>query len=169
LKGKLRIKDSGHGANKRVVFDEEGTSMAPLQALGVKSGIEDVSAPGESLRAAVKARYADIAAERKAADRADKGREKARLREGRLRKKLKLKNAEGSDGDDGLQYTLGGGDDSSMDASDSGFMSDSGDARVPAPRKSGKIDPAVAGMKANDETQTIESLEERALRMLEGA
>ena len=172
LKGKLRIKDSGHGANKRVVFDDEGTSMAPLQALGVKSGIEDVSAPGESLRAAVKARYADIAAERKAADRADKGREKARLREGRLRKKLKLRNAEGSDGDDGPQYTLGGGGgDSSMDDdSDGGFMSDSGDDdRAPPPRKSGKIDPAVAGMKANDEPQTIESLEERALRMLEGA
>jgi len=163
LKGKLRIKDSGHGANKRVVFDEEGTSMAPLQALGVKSGIDEVSAPGESLRAAVKARYADIAAERKAADRVDKGREKARLREGRMRKKLKLKNTE--DGEDGAQYTLGGGEDGSMDDDSDGFMSESEEATPP--RKSGKIDPAVTGMKLA-EPQTIESLEARALRMLEG-
>ena len=35
-KGKLRIKKDGlgHGGNARVVFDEDGRSMAPLEALG---------------------------------------------------------------------------------------------------------------------------------------
>lgn len=28
FKGKLKIKESGYGANKRVVFDEDGTFMA---------------------------------------------------------------------------------------------------------------------------------------------
>ena len=36
-KGKLRIKQGGHGANERVVFGEDGEAMAPLEALGVKS------------------------------------------------------------------------------------------------------------------------------------
>ena len=113
LKGKLKIKESGHGANKRVVFDDEGTSMAPLQALGVKSGIDGVSAPGESLRAAVKAHYAEVAAKRKEADRVDKGREKARLREGRMRKKQKLRDVEGEDG--GAEVILDGGSDLESD------------------------------------------------------
>ena len=157
LKGKLKIKESGHGANKRVVFDEDGTSMAPLQALGVKSGIEEVSAPGESLRAVVKARYAEVAAERKDADRVDKGREKARLREGRQRKKQKLRNAEDEGGAD---VTLGG-----SDSEDSlGDFSESDDDRD-VPRKKNVIDPAVAGMMTADEK--LESLEERALRLLE--
>jgi ATP-dependent RNA helicase DDX10/DBP4 len=158
LKGKLKIKESGHGANKRVVFDDDGTSMAPLQALGVKSGIEEVSAPGESLRAAVKARYAEVAAERKDADRADKGREKARLREGRQRKKQKLRDAED---DGGAEVTLGG-----SDSEDSlGDFSESDEDRE-VPRKRDVIDPAVAGMSTADEK--LESLEERALRLLEG-
>ena len=46
LKGKLKIKESGHGANKRVVFDDEGTSMAPLQALGVKRASTASAHPG---------------------------------------------------------------------------------------------------------------------------
>jgi ATP-dependent RNA helicase DDX10/DBP4 len=160
LKGKLKIKESGHGANKRVVFDEEGTSMAPLQALGVKSGVEDVSVPGESLRAAMKARYAEVAAERKEADRADKGREKARLREGRLRKKQKLRNdADEEDGE--VEVTLGGASDSDD------FPSDSEMEDAPVPRKRDVIDPAVAGM-APVADEKLESLEERALRLLEG-
>ena len=143
--------------SKRVVFDEDGTSMAPLQALGVKSGIEEVSAPGETLRAAVKARYAEVAAERKDADRVDKGREKARLREGRQRKKQKLRNAEDEGGAD---VTLGG-----SDSEDSlGDFSESDDDRD-VPRKKNVIDPAVAGMMTADEK--LESLEERALRLLE--
>jgi ATP-dependent RNA helicase DDX10/DBP4 len=160
LKGKLKIKESGHGANKRVVFDEEGTSMAPLQALGVKSGVEDVSVPGESLRAAMKARYAEVAAERKEADRADKGREKARLREGRLRKKQKLRN-DADEGDAEVEVTLGGASDSD------GFPSDSEMDDAPVPRKRDVIDPAVAGM-APAADEKLESLEERALRLLEG-
>jgi ATP-dependent RNA helicase DDX10/DBP4 len=161
LKGKLKIKESGHGANKRVVFDEEGTSMAPLQALGVKSGIDDVSAPGESLRAAVKAHYAEVAAKRKEADRVDKGREKARLREGRMRKKQKLRDFDGEGG--GAEVTLGGGSDSEsdLDLSESDF-----DERE-VPRKRDVVDPAVAGMRVDAE-EKLESLEERALRLLEG-
>ena len=161
LKGKLKIKESGHGANKRVVFDEEGTSMAPLQALGVKSGIDDVSAPGESLRAAVKAHYAEVAAKRKEADRVDKGREKARLREGRMRKKQKLRDFDGEGG--GAEVTLGGGSDSDsdLDLSESDF-----DERE-VPRKRDVVDPAVAGMRGDAE-EKLESLEERALRLLEG-
>ena len=153
LKGKLKIKDGGHGANKRFVFDEDGTTMAPLAALGVKSGVEDVSAPGENLRAAVKARYAEVAAERKEADRVDKGREKARLRESRQRKKQKLKNAE--DEGEGAVATLGGG-------SESEYESESEEPRE-VPRKRNVIDPAVAGMASTN----LESLEARALRLLE--
>ena len=35
-KGKLRIKDGGHGGNARVVFDEDGEAMEPLEALGAR-------------------------------------------------------------------------------------------------------------------------------------
>ena len=161
LRGKLKIKESGHGANKRVVFDDEGTSMAPLQALGVKSGIDGVSAPGESLRAAVKAHYAEVAAKRKEADRVDKGREKARLREGRMRKKQKLRDVEGEDG--GAEVILDGGSDSESDLD---LVSESELDEREVPRKRDVVDPAVAGMRGDDEK--LESLEERALRLLEG-
>ena len=164
LKGKLKIKDGGHGANKRVVFGDDGTKMAPLEALGVKSGIADVSAPGENLRAAVRARYAEVAAERKEADRADKGREKARLRESRQRKKQKLRNAEGEGaaGTGAAEVTLGGSESESMD-----FPSES-ESEEPRemPRKRNVLDPAVAGM-AKVEDEKLESLEARALRLLE--
>ena len=162
LKGKLKIKESGHGANKRVVFDDEGTSMAPLQALGVKSGIDGVSAPGESLRAAVKAHYAEVAAKRKEADRVDKGREKARLREGRMRKKQKLRDVEGEDG--GAEVILDGGSDSESDLD---LVSESELDEREVPRKRDVVDPAVAGMRGDAE-EKLESLEERALRLLEG-
>ena len=162
LRGKLKIKESGHGANKRVVFDDEGTSMAPLQALGVKSGIDGVSAPGESLRAAVKAHYAEVAAKRKEADRVDKGREKARLREGRMRKKQKLRDVEGEDG--GAEVILDGGSDSESDLD---LVSESELDEREVSRKRDVVDPAVAGMRGDAE-EKLESLEERALRLLEG-
>ena len=162
LKGKLKIKESGHGANKRVVFDDEGTSMAPLQALGVKSGIDGVNAPGESLRAAVKAHYAEVAAKRKEADRVDKGREKARLREGRMRKKQKLRDVEGEGG--GAEVILDGGSDSESDLD---LVSESELDEREVPRKRDVVDPAVAGMRGDAE-EKLESLEERALRLLEG-
>ena len=87
----------------------------------------------------------------------DKGREKARLREGRQRKKQKLRNAEDEGGAD---VTLGGSDseDSLRDFSESDDDRD-------VPRKKNVIDPAVAGMMTADEK--LESLEERALRLLE--
>jgi len=37
IAGKLRIKDGiGHGGNDRIVFTDDGESMKPLEALGVR-------------------------------------------------------------------------------------------------------------------------------------
>lgn len=50
---------------------------------GVKSGIEEVSVLGESLWVVVKVCYVEVVVECKDVDWVDKGREKARFREGR--------------------------------------------------------------------------------------
>uniref|UniRef100_A0A7S0KT76 ATP-dependent RNA helicase n=1 Tax=Micromonas pusilla TaxID=38833 RepID=A0A7S0KT76_MICPS len=164
-KGKLRIKQGGHGANERVVFGEDGEAMAPLEALGVKSRSDGpVPDGGEELAAAAKAHYDKIRAERLRADKADRLREKERLRDIRNKERVKRRKADGltqsdSDGDSDEEAgaRLGGASDSDGSESES-------ESEEPGKRR--KVDVAVAGMAAKDET--VESMEERALRLLRG-
>ena len=105
-KGKLRIKQGGHGGNERVVFGDDGEAMAPLEALGVKSKNDGpVPDGGEELAAAAKAHYDKIRAERLRADKHDRLREKERLRDIRNKERMKRRKADGmtnsdSEGDD---------------------------------------------------------------------
>ena len=165
-KGKLRIKQGGHGANERVVFGEDGEAMAPLEALGVKSRSDGpVPDGGEELAAAAKAHYDKIRAERLRADKADRLREKERLRDIRNKERTKRRKADGltqsdSDDDDGDEEAgarLGGAAGSDGSGSES-------ESEEPGKRR--KVDVAVAGMATKDET--VESMEERALRLLRG-
>ena len=165
-KGKLRIKQGGHGANERVVFGEDGEAMAPLEALGVKSRSDGpVPDGGEELAAAAKAHYDKIRAERLRADKADRLREKERLRDIRNKERTKRRKADGltqsdSDDDDGDEEAgarLGGASGSDGSGSES-------ESEEPGKRR--KVDVAVAGMATKDET--VESMEERALRLLRG-
>ena len=165
-KGKLRIKQGGHGANERVVFGEDGEAMAPLEALGVKSRSDGpVPDGGEELAAAAKAHYDKIRAERLRADKADRLREKERLRDIRNKERTKRRKADGltqsdSDDDDGDEEAgarLGGA---------SGSDGSGAESESEEPGKRRKVDVAVAGMATKDET--VESMEERALRLLRG-
>ena len=164
-KGKLRIKQGGHGGNERVVFGDDGEAMAPLEALGVKSKNDGpVPDGGEELAAAAKAHYDKIRAERLRADKHDRLREKERLRDIRNKERMKRRKADGmtnsdsegddDDDDDDAGVQLGGASESESEESDS------------EPRKRQKVDVAVAGMATKDET--VESMEERALRLLRG-
>ena len=95
-KGKLRIKQGGHGGNERVVFGDDGEAMAPLEALGVKSKNDGpVPDGGEELAAAAKAHYDKIRAERLRADKHDRLREKERLRDIRNKERMKRRKADG--------------------------------------------------------------------------
>ena len=179
-KGKLRIKKDGlgHGGNARVVFDEDGRSMAPLEALGDRGAAGDfAAASGAALAAAAKAHYDRVKSERLKADKADRLREKQRLRDARDKRKVRDKKLAGDDVGGG-EVTLGGGrsdSDSGSDSdsdvgggtsSDSDSGSDSGSEGVRARAKRRKTDVAVQGMALEDEG--IESLEARAMRLLEG-
>ena len=173
-KGKLRIKDGGHGGNARVVFDEDGEAMEPLEALGARDA-GPVPEGGAEL-AAAKAHYDRVKAQRLAADKADRLREKQRLRDMRDKARAKARKAAGDDHseDDDVGVQLGGASDSdddddaggkrrrggdSSDSSDSDSESGSGRAK-----RSRRTDVAVSGMALKDET--VESMEERALRLL---
>ena len=170
-KGKLRIKAGGHGGNERVVFGEDGEAMAPLEALGDRNAgalVED----GEALAAATKAHYDRVKKQRLEADVADRAREKQRLRDMRDKNKAKERKLAG-DGDVGAGVAvLGGGSDDDHAASDSSDSSDSSESELSnsdssdRPRKRARTDISVAGMAPAPET--VESMEERAMRLLEG-
>ena len=171
-KGKLRIKDGGHGGNARVVFDEDGEAMEPLEALGARDA-GPVPEGGAELAAAAKAHYDRVKAQRLAADKADRLREKQRLRDMRDKARAKARKAAGDDHseDDDVGVQLGGASDldddedadgkrrRGGDSSDSDSESGSGRAK-----RSRRTDVAVSGMALKDET--VESMEERALRLL---
>jgi len=144
---------------------DDGEAMAPLEALGVKSKNDGpVPDGGEELAAAAKAHYDKIRAERLRADKHDRLREKERLRDIRNKERMKRRKADGmthsdsegddDDDDDDAGVQLGGASESESEESDS------------EPRKRQKVDVAVAGMATKDET--VESMEERALRLLRG-
>jgi hypothetical protein len=186
-KGKLRIKAGGHGGNDRVVFGEDGEAMAPLEALG-DANAGPVPEGGEALAAAARAHYDRVRKQRLEADVADRAREKQRLRDMRDKNKAKERKLAGDDDDGAGVAVLGeasddddsdsdsersgrdrGGsdddsdsDDSDSDDSDSDSDSDSSDR----PQKRAKTDVSVAGMALKSET--VESMEERAMRLLEG-
>jgi ATP-dependent RNA helicase DDX10/DBP4 len=169
-KGKLRIKTGGHGGNDRVVFDEDGSAMAPLERLGnAHSG--PVPEGGAELAAVAKARYDRVKAQRLEADVADRAREKRRLRDLRDKNKAKERKLAGDDsggegGDSRGGAAVLGGDDSGT-GSESGSDSESGSSdssESDQPRKRNKIDVSVSGMALKREN--IESLEQRALRLL---
>jgi hypothetical protein len=184
-KGKLRIKAGGHGGNDRVVFGEDGEAMAPLEALG-DANAGPVPEGGEALAAAARAHYDRVRKQRLEADVADRAREKQRLRDMRDKNKAKERKLAGDD-DDGSGVAVlgeasddddsdsdsersgrdrGGSDDDSdsddSDSDDSDSDSDSSDR----PQKRAKTDVSVAGMALKSET--VESMEERAMRLLEG-
>ena len=192
-KGKLRIREGGHGGNERVVFGDDGEAMAPLEALGTRD-VGPVPTEGAELAAAAKAHYDKVRQERLAADKADRAREKERLRAMRDKTKAKARKAAGdSDDEGGVQYTLGGGsDDEDSDSADDGGgggggggrgrkrgaggddSSDSSDSDsdsdgVEPAKRAKRVDKAYAGMRVDeDEVEKIESLEERALKLLSG-
>ena len=99
------------------------------------------------------------------ADKADRLREKERLRDIRNKERTKRRKADGltqsdSDDDDGDEEAgarLGGASGSDGSGSES-------ESEEPGKRR--KVDVAVAGMATKDET--VESMEERALRLLRG-
>ena len=121
------------------------------------------------------AHYDRVKSERLKADKADRLREKQRLRDARDKRKVRDKKLAGDDVGGG-EVTLGGGrsdSDSGSDSdvgggtsSDSDSGSDSGSEGVRARAKRRKTDVAVQGMALEDEG--IESLEARAMRLLEG-
>ena len=179
-KGKLRIKAGGHGGNDRVVFGEDGEAMAPLEALG-DANAGPVPEGGEALAAAARAHYDRVRKQRLEADVADRAREKQRLRDMRDKNKAKERKLSGDDDDGAGVAVLGeasddddassdsggsgrdrGGSDDDSDSNDSDSDSDSSDR----PQKRAKTDVSVAGMALKSET--VESMEERAMRLLEG-
>ena len=180
-KGKLRIKEGGQGQHskaERTVFDDEGGAMLPLEALGDRES-GPVPEGGAALAAAAKKHYDKVKLQRLEADVFDRAREKQRLRDMRDKNKAKERKAAGDDdsGDDGggVVAMLGGGsddDDASNEAysdldDDSGPDDDSEPASASddhTQNKRRKVDISVAGM-ATKHT-TIESLEERAMRLL---
>ena len=175
-KGKLRIKTGGHGGNERVVFGEDGEAMAPLEALGDRNAgalVED----GEALAAATKAHYDRVKKQRLEADVADRAREKRRLRDARDKNKAKERKLAGDDHEGAGVAVCGGGSDDDDASSDSGgsesdASSDSSDSdssdsdSSDRPQKRARTDVSVAGMALKAET--VESMEERAMRLLEG-
>ena len=176
-KGKLRIKTGGHGGNERTVFGEDGEAMAPLEALGDRNA-GPVPDGGEALAAATKAHYDRVKKQRLEADVADRAREKQRLRDMRDKNKAKARKLAGDDDEGAGVAVLGGGsddDDASSDSGESGrdsggsddSDSDSDSDSSDRPKKKrAKTDVSVAGMALKSET--VESMEERAMRLLEG-
>jgi ATP-dependent RNA helicase DDX10/DBP4 len=174
-KGKLRIKTGGHGGNERTVFGEDGEAMAPLEALGDRNA-GPVPEGGEALAAATKAHYDRVKKQRLEADVADRAREKQRLRDMRDKNKAKARKLAGDDDEGAGVAVLGGGSDDDDASSDSGGSGrDSGgsddsdsdsDSSDRPKRKRAKTDVSVAGMALKSET--VESMEERAMRLLEG-
>ena len=79
-----------------------------------------------------------------------------------MRKKQKLRDVEGEGG--GAEVILDGGSDSESDLD---LVSESELDEREVPHKRDVVDPAVAGMRGDAE-EKLESLEERALRLLEG-
>ena len=174
-KGKLRIKTGGHGGNERVVFGEDGEAMAPLEALGDANAGPLVE--GEALAAATKAHYDRVKKQRLEADVADRAREKRRLRDARDKNKAKERKLAGDDHEGAGVAVCGGGSDDDDASSDSGgsesdASSDSSDSdssdsdSSDRPQKRARTDVSVAGMALKAET--VESMEERAMRLLEG-
>ena len=174
------IKAGGHGGNDRVVFGEDGEAMAPLEALG-DANAGPVPEGGEALAAAARAHYDRVRKQRLEADGADRAREKQRLRDMRDKNKAKERKLSGDDDDGAGVAVLGeasddddassdsggsgrdrGGSDDDSDSNDSDSDSDSSDR----PQKRAKTDVSVAGMALKSET--VESMEERAMRLLEG-
>ena len=176
-KGKLRIKNGGHGANERMVFDDDGAAMLPLEALGDKNaGL--VPDGGSELQQLMKKHYDKVKLQRLEADVQDRQREKQRLRDMRDKNKAKERKNVGDyddSGDEGggVVAMLGGGSDDEYESdegtsrssgsngsSDSDSDSDSGSNH----KKRRKVDVSVSGMALKD--SNIESLEERAMRLL---
>ena len=181
-KGKLRIKAGGHGGNDRVVFCEDGEAMAPLEALG-DANAGPVHEGGEALAAAARAHYDRVRKQRLEADVADRAREKQRLRDMRDKNKAKERKLSGDDDDGAGVAVLGEASDDDDASSDSGRSgrdgggsrsdddsdsddSDSDSDSSDRPQKRAKTDVSVAGMALKSET--VESMEERAMRLLEG-
>ena len=181
-KGKLRIKAGGHGGNDRVVFGEDGEAMAPLEALG-DANAGPVPEGGEALAAAARAHYDRVRKQRLEADVADRAREKQRLRDMRDKNKAKERKLSGDDDDGAGVAVLGEASDDDDASSDSGRSgrdgggsrsdddsdsddSDSDSDSSDRPQKRAKTDVSVAGMALKSET--VESMEERAMRLLEG-
>jgi ATP-dependent RNA helicase DDX10/DBP4 len=127
-KGKLRIKDSGHGGNAKVVFGDDGEAMRPLEALGDRE-LGPAPTGGAELAAAAKRHYDRVKLERMRADEADREREKERLRGMRDKAKMKARETGGeydSDGGgDGATAVLGGSSDDDDDDDDASSESDS--------------------------------------------
>jgi ATP-dependent RNA helicase DDX10/DBP4 len=175
-KGKLRIKTGGHGGNERTVFGEDGEAMAPLEALGDRNA-GPVPEGGEALAAATKAHYDRVKKQRLEADVADRAREKQRLRDMRDKNKAKARKLAGDDEGAGVAVLGGGSDDDDASSDSGGSGRDSGgsddsdsdsdsDSSDRPKRKRAKTDVSVAGMALKSET--VESMEERAMRLLEG-
>jgi len=173
LKGKLRIGKSGSiasvaGSEKRIVFKEDGTASKPLEALGedAKFFVANTAANDHALRETVKRRMKKVAEERKSADYADRGREKARLLEMRAKRKVKdvgkeetrafldVGGSSGSDDDDGSDSTQNGDD----------RIDEPFDARALKSMK--RSDVAHAGMSIRTNSDEEDNLEEKALRLL---
>ena len=179
LKGKLRIGKSGSiasvaGSEKRIVFKEDGTASKPLEALGedAKFFAKSTAANDDALREAVKMRMKKVAEERKTADYADRGREKARLREMRAKRKVKdvgkeetrafldVGGSSSSDDDNDDEHCFGGRSDD--DEEDEKPF----DARAFKSVK--RSDDAHAGMgrRTNSDDEEEENIEEKAMRLL---
>ena len=179
LKGKLRIGKSGSiasvaGSEKRIVFKEDGTASKPLEALGedAKFFAKSTAANDDALREAVKIRMKKVAEERKTADYADRGREKARLREMRAKRKVKdvgkeetrafldVGGSSGSDDDDDDEDGRGGRSDD--DEEDEKPF----DARAFKSVKRSDAAHAGMGRRTNSDDEEEENIEEKAMRLL---
>lgn len=115
-KNKLKIDPSRAGAH-RMVFDDEGVALPPLEALARQSK-EVLSAPPGVSNEVVEAaneRYKHLKMEMKQRDKEDRLQEKQRLREKRTKMKQKLRAVSDEDEDDD-EVADSGGDTS--DASD---------------------------------------------------
>eukprot|EP00850_Spirogloea_muscicola_P010863 SM000065S20212 [mRNA] locus=s65:309324:313610:- [translate_table: standard] len=109
---KIRLED---GNGNRLVFDEEGNAMQPLAALAAAgpTGGEE-----EDIAAATAERFRRLQAEMRRRDAQDRVLERQKLRERRVRAKLKAKGLRADEAGSGSGVVLGNGGASSGDEDD---------------------------------------------------
>lgn len=105
---KLKI-DSGRAGSKRLVFDEEGNALPPLAALARGGNEYEADTPGVTteIAEAVGERFTRVKEDMKKRDKEDRLLEKQRLREKRMKMKLKARQASADSEEDGPRLGAG--------------------------------------------------------------